>query len=186
MFECGLWPIFQHTQQSRVWVRGYSGFTFVYHTMGLIDAQYGPDLPPADKGCSKSIISTMFISVSYWLALSVCGLPDFCRGNFNIEKVMTRDVLFFQIINYTVLIFISPVPVSCWISCMSSPTLPRQFHGAGICLAGGFFCRHSYVIGKRDFAKFPAICEGYVSAYFSMLLTITCCLSVIQGTDSSN
>ena len=38
--------------------------TFVYR-LGLIDAQYGP---ATAVGLFKSIISTMFISVSYWLA----------------------------------------------------------------------------------------------------------------------
>ena len=48
--------------------------TFVYR-LGLIDAQYGP---ATAVGLFKSIISTMFISVSYWLAYRFCLLYTSC------------------------------------------------------------------------------------------------------------
>lgn len=146
--------------------------TFVYR-LGLIDAQYGP---ATAVGLFKSIISTMFISVSYWLGLSVCGLPDFLREGITLKK-MTKGRLVFQIINYTVLIFLS---LLCLFPLLN--ILAMSFSSATAVSAGRVSVwpvefntyAYSYVIGKRDFwnSLLKSVERVCIGVPFSMLITI--------------
>ena len=81
--------------------------TFVYR-LGLIDAQYGP---ATAVGLFKSIISTMFISVSYWLAYRFADYRIFRGGNHS-EK---NDKGTYCLSNYQLYgsdSVVRPVPVS--------------------------------------------------------------------------
>ncbi len=144
--------------------------TFVYR-MGVIDAQYGP---ATAVGMFKSVVSTIFISVSYSWHISL-RITAFSKEDGMQKKTVSRIV--FEIINYCIMFLLTAVCLLPVIHVLALSFSSNTAAAAGLVkLLPVEFTTYSYqyVAGRKEFwnAVLRSLQRVGIGVPLSMLLTI--------------